>query len=275
MTSHPSRARTLAIYEADPADGGWDAIDRDKGKEIGAEAMLKGYNEMVDLDAALTMTLRQNAPTKAEAKDGVLMVYINMIHHVMAEKNMKTVPPWGVPMECWKLLLINVNWRHKPKLGVGAVRQPVQAPLVKRTLLKLPEITAITGNPGIQSLSSQGHRIHKKLIQHVDESKIGLDARVIFSFDAVTKLTIKSILPRTQRPVPLAREFGCVPRSTREHATTIQMCLQDRIQQTPSNYVTALKCYDATNAFNATDHTIADKISKKDLARCTFARHLM
>lgn len=275
MISHPSRARTLAIYEADPADGDWcDAIGRDEGKEIGAEAMLKGYSEMVDLYAGLTMTPKKNAPTEAEATEWAQLVYINMIHHVKAEKNMKTVPPWGVPMECWKLLLIDLNRRYKPKFGVGAVRQPVNAPLVRRTLLSYFKIMAITGDLGIQSFSSQGHRIHKTFIQHIHDSKVGLDARVIFSFDAVAKLMIKSILPRTQWPVPLTWEFGCVPRRTSEHVTIIQMCLQDRIRQTPGNVVTALKCYDATNAFNSPDHAAA-KIIKKDTAGCIIGRHLM
>ena len=109
MTSHPSRARTLAIYEADPA-GGWDAIDRDEGKEIGAEAMLKGYNEMVDLHAALTMTPRQNAPTEAEAKEWAQMVYINMIHHVKTKKNMKTVPPWEIVTDQCQLETQTKTW---------------------------------------------------------------------------------------------------------------------------------------------------------------------
>ena len=251
ITSNPTMDQFRYKLEKHSRSGGWQARCIMKVEEDPAnDAIERVFDEMIaefDGDAFPTVNTMEPRPL-AEL---VAKHFISMTHMARKQANCKAVPPWGVPVEIWKVLLNPNFMRDKQHRGLGYNKKFVP-PQIGKFLRAMMLCHYRSGKPPVQNRFSFTLHINKNSISHYNDDLLGMDVRHICCFDAISNMYVKAQNLHSPIMKPIDSDYGGIANKSREEPIVIQETMAERLWSAKINF--ALKSFDAINAFNCPEH---------------------
>lgn len=174
-----------------------------------------------------------------EAADDVLVMEMRL----RGAKLRRSVPPWSLPGEVWRLLL-DRRPRHEDRYsGIGARVAPLVATRFRRAVAQVLHCVRATRVLPVSWSTAQCYFFD------MHNHKEGCDAqRLIACFCSFSKLFLgnvwqRGVVSRSSRPW----SYGYEKRKRREMASMVQWCLGARLSALRRGHVTVF--YDLKNAF--------------------------
>ena len=136
--------------------------------------------------------------------------YNNIRWAARQSPNRRGVPSWDIPAEIWRMALWPNYTLGYMRWGVGSTRTYEYPQDLKGRVFKLCEAIRRSQCLPAQFCTSQGFRVHKKSLPHIDDSGAVSDCRIVHSFCSFSKFYMKMASKSAGWSKPFISAYGAV-----------------------------------------------------------------